>query len=366
MFTMFRPQRRRARHLSKRGSVRHGSLARRACSMLGLMGLTLALGEVLPARSLSFTVPEPQALQLPGNSGGQVMPNQSPVMQSNPYQQGGMNGQVQNKTVGPFPQVQTPDAPGAPPLTPGAQPLMPASMQGVHIPGVPASQQLKEYPLDPALRIANEAKARYQQVQTYRCILISQERIKNKLLPENVMELSYRKNPLSVYMKWLGPTNKGQEVCYVQGRYQNSMRVLPAKGGFAGLIGWTTIAVNSPQVFENSRHIITETGFGNIIEQCAKAWTQERTLGKTQVSFGEYEYNKRRCIKVETIHTTNEPIFYSYRFVVFFDRETGMPVRMESYDWPRSGSPPGGDLLECFSFVNIELNANIPEAVFTH
>ena len=89
-------------------------------------------------------------------------------------------------------------------------------------------------------------------------------------------------------------------------------------------------------------------------------------MGKTQVNIAEYEYNKRRCIRIETVHTARDRSFYCYRNVVFFDSLTKMPVRMECYDWPQQAGPEGGELLESYSYINIQLNTNPPDSVFNH
>ena len=326
MFYVHRSGRRRARNAVYTPSRRVGWS--RPALLLGLVALSAALGELAPEGAQSLAVAQPQAVQNP------YTPAEQPVQY-----QGVPGGQ---------PQMQIP--PGS-----AAQPTGPGGQSG------------RQDPLEEPLRLVAAAKQMYAQVQSYRCVLISQERINRDLKPENVMELTYRKNPLSIYMRWIGPKDKvGQEVCYVQGKNQNKLRVLP-KGGMSGLLGWTSFDIDSPTVKQNSRHIITETGFANIIDQCEKHWTRERTMGKTAASVAEYEYNKRRCIRVEATHTAYDPSFYSYRFVVFFDKETRLPVRMESYDWPRAGSPQGGELLECFSFVNVtDINANCPETTFMH
>jgi hypothetical protein len=309
---------------------------RKPVALLGLLIVTAAVGELVPDVSQSIAVAQPQPAQGPG------MPNQG-------YQGPGVQ----------MPAYQSPGTPyqgyGAPGMqAPGLQP-----------PGGPGPQLPKETPLDEPLRLIAAAKAYYQQVNSYRCILISQERVKGKLLPESVMELSFRPNPFSVYMKWLGPKDKvGQEVCFVKGRNQDRMRVLPK--GMGSFLGWTSFDINNPMVMENSNHVILETGFGNIIEKCEKTWTKERPMAKTVVQIAEYDYNKQRCTRVEATHTVREPGFYSYRYVVYFDNQTHLPIRMESYDWPRPGSPPGGELIETFSYINIEFNVNIPESVFTH
>jgi hypothetical protein len=232
-------------------------------------------------------------------------------------------------------------------------------------PGRPQQPQpAQESPLDQPLRMAAEARQVYAQVRDYQCILITQERIKGMLQTEEVIQLSFRKDPFSVYMKWLSPKDKaGQEVCYVNGKNQNKMRVLAAAGLGRGL-GWLTIAVDDPKVKDRSRHVITETGFGNLIDRCEKGWADERPLNKNKVAIAEYEYNQRRCMRVETIHTDKDVRFYCYRSVVYFDKETKLPVRMECYDWPKTGGPPEGDLLECFSYINMQYNVNLQDAMF--
>ena len=70
--------------------------------------------------------------------------------------------------------------------------------------------------------------------------MISQERIQGKLEPEQVAVFKFRKEPFSVYMRWQGPRDvAGQEVCFVQGRHNNKMRVHAT--GAAGLFGFVTI-----------------------------------------------------------------------------------------------------------------------------
>jgi Protein of unknown function (DUF1571) len=242
-------------------------------------------------------------------------------------------------------------------------PAVAVQVQKVQPAGFAAPERTPELPLDQPLRLLSEAKQTYNQVQTYECIMISQERISGKLQPEKVIQMSFRKNPFSVYMKWIAPKEEaGQEVCYVQGRHQNMMKVLP--GGVLKSFGWKTFEVNDPMVMQHSRHKITEAGFGNWLERYDVSWNAERQMGKTKVQIAEYDYNFRRCIRVETTHTTREQGFYCFRSVLYFDKETHLPVRLECYDWPRPGGPPEGELLECFSYINLQFNVNIPESVF--
>ena len=149
------------------------------------------------------------------------------------------------------------------------------------------------------------------------------------------------------------------------GRNNGMMRV--RSPGILGAIGWVSIAPNDPRVQQNSRHSITEAGIGNLIERFANRWEVERKLGLTQVRISEYEFNKRRCIRVETIHPDNSSKqFQTYRNVLYFDKETNLPIRIEAYDWPRPGGSPDGELMEVYSYVNLRFNVGLGDEAFNY
>src|SRR5262249_10368852 len=94
---------------------------------------------------------------------------------------------------------------------------------------------------------------------------------RGRMLAENLIELKMRSQPSSVYMRWLRPREfAGQEVCYVAGRNNNMMRVHP--NGAKRVVGWISISPRDPRVAEQSRHVITETGLGNMMNQLGQAW----------------------------------------------------------------------------------------------
>src|SRR5262249_52981426 len=82
---------------------------------------------------------------------------------------------------------------------------------------------------DAALALLAEARQTYGQVHDYSCTLVSQERLKGNLEPEHVIGFKFRKQPFSVAMHWHAPQGLvGQELCFVQGRNKDKMRVHPA------------------------------------------------------------------------------------------------------------------------------------------
>ena len=113
-----------------------------------------------------------------------------------------------------------------------------------------------------------------------------------------------RTQPLSVYLHWLGPAQlKGQEACYVAGANNGQLRVHST--GIAGAIGFVSVSPTDPRVMQNNRHPITDAGIGHMIDIYGQRWELERRLGKTTVHVGEFQYNQKRCARVELIRPDN-------------------------------------------------------------
>jgi hypothetical protein len=248
-----------------------------------------------------------------------------------------------------------------PPSQPSApQPMDPATAK--------SSPQQQASPMDEPVRLIHEAQQAYQNVRDYSCLLIKRERI-NGMLPnaDTVMEMKVRTQPFSVYLRFIQPrTESGQEVCYVAGRNDGKMRVRP-KGVLGSFAGFVSLDPNDPRARQTSKRSITEAGIGNMIERFARAWENEHRQNLTrQVRVAEYEYNRRRCTRVETIHPDNgNGHFLYYRDVVYFDKETHLPIRLEFYDWPRQAGDTG-QLVEVYSFANMRLNVGLGDDVFNH
>jgi hypothetical protein len=257
-----------------------------------------------------------------------------------------------------------------PPLSPpssGQPSVSGAGGPAVSAGAAPVSPQ-QVSPLDEPLRLIQEAQKAYHNVRDYTCLLIKRERVNGKMPPEDtVMEMKVRTQPFSVYLRWLRPRiEAGQEVCYVAGKNDGKMRVRP-KGVFGSFAGFISLDPNDPRARQTSKRSITEAGIGNMIERFARAWEEERRLHlPTQVQIAEYEYNRRRCTRVEILHPDNASgHFLYYRDIIYFDKETHLPIRVEFYDWPRQAGDPG-QLVEVYSFANMRTNVGLGDDVFNH
>jgi hypothetical protein len=105
-----------------------------------------------------------------------------------------------------------------------------------------------------------------------------------------------------------------------------------------------------------------------MIDQIVQGYEAERKVSPDQfaIAFGEYKFLQKSCTRMESLRRVNNGQFYSHRTVVYFDRETRLPIRFEAYDWPKPGSPPGGELIECYNYVDLKFNVNLTDAAFNY
>jgi hypothetical protein len=220
--------------------------------------------------------------------------------------------------------------------------------------------------MDQAIALLNESRRHFQTVRDYECRLSKRERVHGKLLPESTMSMKVRNQPFSVYLRCESPeADRGLEVCYVTGRNQGMMRVHPS--GLLSILGFVSIDPRDPRALEENRHCITEAGLGHLLESTARYWYMERCQNKTRVQITDNELGGRSCTRIETIHPDRKAgPYYGYRCVLWLDKGTHLPVGAETYDWPRPGGPPQGDLLEMYRFSDLRCNVGISDEAFSH
>lgn len=229
----------------------------------------------------------------------------------------------------------------------------------------PAAPPPSQSAADQVNVLVSEAKASFTRVRDYMGTFVKEERVNGVLQPEQYIELRVRQQPFGVYLKWQGPKSfVGQEAMFVSGKNDNKLR---AKGtGLAALAGYVSLDPRDPRAMAQSRHVITETGLGNLIDTIAKNAEIGRRFPPSvvQTKFSDYAFQGKPHTCMETTHLTNNGQFYAHRTLVFFDKDTKLPVRFEAYDWPVPGGNPKGEKLEVYSYINLKFNVGLTDAAF--
>jgi hypothetical protein len=151
-----------------------------------------------------------------------------------------------------------------------AAPVQPASFAQPLLPSPQNASSETQTPMGNPLRLLYEKAARrWGTIDSYMVRLKRREVVAGKPQPEELMLVKFRKEPFSIYFKWLGPQSKGREVLYVHGRYDNQILTLNSAGDVPLMPASFVLrtATDSPLVRARSRYPLTEAGFGSTIQR---------------------------------------------------------------------------------------------------
>jgi hypothetical protein len=216
---------------------------------------------------------------------------------------------------------------------------------------------------DPLGVMLAEAKGAYGKVRDYSCTFTRQERVNGLVGPEQVAEMKVRTSPASLYVRFAKPdTAAGLELCYVSTRADGKLRYRPA--GAKGQNGFQTLTPDDSKVKADFRRAPSELGIGPILDLVAGIVDREKTLNnQVEVFTGDFQFAGRNVTRYEIYTRRPHTHRYAYRTVVFVDKETKLPVRLEAYDAPKPGLA-AGDLIEAFSYSDIKFNVGIGASAF--
>lgn len=190
---------------------------------------------------------------------------------------------VQRGSLPELPVPGTPPAGGVVPAAANVPPPdgKPPAPETKVVPPVPATEPQTSAPMlampsGPLARpwaLYRLAAERYATMDSYIVRLRRRETVNGKDKPNETLLLKFRKQPWSVYFKWLDGDGQGREVTYVKGRYDGKLHTLLAAGDMPFMPAGKRIALppDSPFVRASSRHSITEAGIGALIDLYAQA-----------------------------------------------------------------------------------------------
>ena len=255
----------------------------------------------------------------------------------------------------PAPALSIPNAPAASGAKPDdkvkAATFVPQS-------ALPIKPQLDPNPpiLDQPLRaLYQRAAQRYAAMDSYIVRLKRREVVNGRKQPEEVIRVQIRRDPYSVYLKWLGTEGKGREAIYVKGKYKNEMQLLLAAGDMFPLspAGMRfSLAPDDPLARAKSRYPITETGFGALIERFGRMVAAVEK-GDTRDGTAKYLGRVKRPefeAKVEAVHQVlpalSDPLLpKGGQRWWFFDATSGLPALVITHD------PAGEVEYYCYDYV---------------
>jgi hypothetical protein len=221
-----------------------------------------------------------------------------------------------------------------------------------------------EHPLMPALRWAYNGAANIEKVGDYSATLVKRERINGTLLEHEYMFVKIRHKPFSVYMYFLGPADKkGQEVIYVKGKNGGKMWA-HGTGLKKTMFGTVSLKPDGLVAMKGQRYPLTELGILNLVRRLVEVAEHDATKGECEVKFFKgAKINDRMCTCIQVVHPVPRRDFLFHKARIFVDDEFNVPVRYESYDWPKKGAKKPG-LMEEYTYLNLKMNNGFTDADF--
>jgi hypothetical protein len=182
-----------------------------------------------------------------------------------------------------------------------------------------------------------------------------------KMLSPETVFMKWRRNPRSVYMKWIGEHNKNQEIIWVKGKNDNKIKA--HQGGFLKLIAVSLDPLGS-MAMKESRHPVMHAGFDHTVELIAKDmklsmdhpdWgTKVKDLG-VQSIHGAKSY----CYEA-TMDKKAHPEFYAYKALICMHLGLKVPNKVHIWDY-EDGQVR---LVEEYSYQDIKLNVGLTDKDF--
>jgi hypothetical protein len=217
-------------------------------------------------------------------------------------------------------------------------------------------------PIDQALQLIAECQCRYKKITDYTCMFYKRERVDGRLGGLHVMTMKIRRNPRSIYVKFQQP-GAGREAIYIAGR--NGGKVLAHDVGFNKLLAGTVlIDPHSALAMEGNRHPITDAGIGHLLETLAQRWALELNPEEAVVAFPDDALvGSQRCLVIEVTHPHRRHHFLHHKVIVYIDKDLGLPIRFEAYDWPKKAAR-SPELLEEYTYAKLRLNVGLGDIDF--
>ena len=226
-----------------------------------------------------------------------------------------------------------------------------------------------EHPLVPVIRWAERERPGIVAIKDYTAIMQKQENIGGEVQEAQVMEVKIRHEPFSVYLKFRYPQKmNGQQAIYVRG--QNDNKLIGHGTGLEKKFGTQKLDPEGWIAMRGNKYPITEIGILNLTDKLLDVGYKDSKFGECEVTYTEgvkigKDDSARECTMIQVIHPVPRQNFIFHVARIYVDKALNLPIRYESYDWPRKeGETP--KLIEAYTYLNLQLNVGLTDADFDY
>jgi len=200
-----------------------------------------------------------------------------------------------------------PRIPSSPPLEPTENPVfLSVTDDGSPLPDDATMRELAQR--TPIVFLENCLRRYGREVRGYTGLLHKHERIDKQLVPREVLEIAFRDQPHSVWLKWVKGARRAGTVLYVKGENDNQVLIKPA--GLLSVVGVVARHPYSDDARQNGRYWLPEFGIRYGTERVLASWVAA---------------SKRNALHVQ---------YLGIRPIAELDNRTCFVLRRTGYEWP--------------------------------
>jgi hypothetical protein len=135
------------------------------------------------------------------------------------------------------------------------------------------------------------------------------------------------------------------------------------------MFGTVRIKPDGPVAMSGQHYPLTELGILNLTKRLVEVAQEDVKYGECEVKFFKNALIKngtgqpRVCTCIQVVHPVPRRNFRFHMARIFVDDELNIPIRYESYEWPKE---PGGapEEIEEYTYMNLKLNNGFTDADF--
>lgn len=192
----------------------------------------------------------------------------------------------------------------------------------------------------------------------FTCTFTKQERIGGTLGPEQEIQAKFKEAPFSVAMRWTKNPPIGDQIIYVEGKYDNNMLVRPASGILRMLTGGAVMRKpDAPEAMRNTLRPINMFGFRRGMEELIKVYEEARDDKQVEEKFAGFAEVAGRSTMVLERYLPARENYPAWKTVIYIDREYLVPICIEGYDWDKQ-------LTGRYVYQNISFNTGLTDDDF--
>lgn len=190
-----------------------------------------------------------------------------------------------------------------------------------------------------------------------------QERVNDKLGAVTVMETRQRRQPLSIYLRWVKPFTD-REVIYQEGLREGRM-ICHEGGALLNLLPTVLLKPDGKMAANFSQHPLPDLCIWKLNEQALEQMRRAYASKKASLVRQSAQVRNRPCVLYEVkFPAEHQQVLGLARLVIAIDKELALPLRWEQYLPPSADVPGEMRLLEYIEFELPDFQPGLTDADF--